>query len=167
MSNAKNPLYRLQDFGQSVWLDYIQRSLLSSAEFRRMIDEDGLRGMTSNPTIFEKAIAGSNDYDQQFDKLARAGASVDEIYEALTTDDIKAAADALRPIYEKTDGIDGYVSYEVSPRLANDTAGTLAAAHRYIKLIDRPNLMIKVPSTPAGIPAVEQLISEGHNINIT
>ena len=165
--SMKNPLRRLEDFGQSVWLDYIQCNLLPSAEFRRMIEEDGLKGMTSNPTIFEKAIDSSRDYDGQFDQLARTGANVDEIYEALTTDDIKAAADALRPIYDKTDGLDGYVSYEVSPRLANDTAGTLAAAHRYFKLIDRPNLMIKVPSTPAGIPAIEQLLSEGHNINIT
>src|SRR5216684_563060 len=130
MSKSENPLHRLGDFGQSVWLDYIRRDLLSSAEFRRMIDEDGLKGMTSNPTIFEKAIDGSPDYDDQFAELARAGRSVAEIYEALTTDDIKAA-------------------------------------RRYWKLIDRPNLMIKVPATPAGIPAVEQLLSEGHNINIT
>src|SRR5208282_313344 len=102
MSNAQNPLRQLEHFGQSVWLDYIRRQLLSSAEFRRMIDEDGLKGMTSNPTIFEKAIDGSKDYDDQFVKLARAGSSVEDIYEALTTDDIKAAADAIRPIYDKT-----------------------------------------------------------------
>jgi len=167
MSNSQNPLRQLERFGQSVWLDYIRRQLLSSAEFRRMIDEDGLKGMTSNPTIFEKAIDGSNDYDDQFEKLARAGRSVDEIYEALTTDDIKAAADAMRPVYDRTEGRDGFVSYEVSPLLAHDTDGTIKAAHRYWKLIDRPNLLIKVPSTPEGIPAVEQLISEGHNINIT
>ena len=167
MSSEKNPLHRLGDCGQSVWLDYIQRSLLSSAEFRRMIDEDGLKGMTSNPTIFEKAIDGSHDYDEQFERLARAGKNVDEIYEGLTTDDIKAAADALRPIYDRTEGRDGFVSYEVSPRLADDTAGTIAAAHRYFAMINRPNLMIKVPSTAAGISAIEQLISEGHSINIT
>jgi transaldolase len=167
MSKTANPLHRLGDFGQSVWLDYIRRDLLPSAEFRRMIEEDGLKGMTSNPTIFEKAIDGSHHYDTQFGDLARAGKNVDAIYEGLTTDDIKAAADALRPIYDRTEGRDGFVSYEVSPRLADDTDGTIKAAHRYFEMISRPNLMIKVPSTPAGIPAIEQLISEGHSINIT
>ena len=160
MSTSPNPLRQLENFGQSLWLDYIRRDLFVSGELRRMIEEDGLKGMTSNPTIFEKAIDGSNLYDEQFNRLARAGKNVDEIYEALTTDDIKAAADALRPVYDRTGGRDGFVSYEVSPRLANDTAGTIAAAHRYFELINRPNLMIKVPSTPAGIPAIEQLISD-------
>jgi len=167
MSSSANRLRQLEDFGQSLWLDYIRRHLLFSGEFRRMLDEDGLKGMTSNPTIFEKAIAGSTDYDQQFDELARANASIDEIYEGITTADIKTAADALRPIYDKSQGRDGFVSYEVSPLLANDTDGTIAAARRYFALIDRPNVMIKVPSTRAGIPAIEQLISEGLNINIT
>ncbi len=167
MSNAQNPLRQLEHFGQSVWLDYIRRQLLSSAEFGRMIDEDGLKGMTSNPTIFEKAIDGSNDYDAQFAQLASAGRGVDEIYEALTSADIKAAADAIRPIHDRTAGRDGFVSYEVSPLLAHDTDGTIKAARRYWQMIGRPNVMIKVPSTPAGIPAVEQLISEGLNINIT
>jgi transaldolase len=167
MSEQGNPLRRLKDFGQSVWLDYIRRDLLPSAQFRRMIDEDGLDGMTSNPTIFDKAIDGSKDYDDQLAQLVRAGRNIDEIYEALTTEDIKAAADKLRPIYDSSEGRTGYVSYEVSPLLAHDTQGTVAAAHRYFKLIDRPNLMIKVPSTPAGIPAIEQLIGEGHCINVT
>jgi transaldolase len=167
MSGSPNPLRQLEQLGQSVWLDYIRRQLLSSLEFRRMLDEDGLKGMTSNPTIFEKAIDGSNDYDAQFAKLANAGRSVDEIYEALTTDDIKAAADAIRPVHDRTNGRDGLVSYEVSPLLAHDTDGTIKAARRYWQMIDRPNLMIKVPSTPEGLPAVEQLISEGLNINIT
>ncbi|MGH7905819.1 MAG: bifunctional transaldolase/phosoglucose isomerase [Candidatus Binataceae bacterium] len=167
MAKPQNPLRQLESFGQSVWLDYIRRHLLSSVEFRHLIDDDGLDGMTSNPTIFEKAIAGSSDYDEQFAELAKAGKSLDEIYEALTMADIRVAADALRPIYERTKGVTGYVSYEVSPVLANDTDGTIVAARRYIKMIDRANLMIKVPSTPAGIPAIEQLISEGHNINIT
>jgi transaldolase len=167
MSEKANPLRQLESFGQSVWLDYIRRDLLSSAEFRRLIDEDGLDGMTSNPTIFEKAIDGSNAYDEQLTQLARAGKSVEEIYEALTTDDIKVAADKLRPIYDRSNGRTGYVSYEVSPLLAHDTAGTVAAAHRYASMIDRPNLMIKVPSTPAGIPAIEQLIGEGRCINVT
>src|SRR5580704_12888883 len=167
MSNTVNPLRQLESFGQSVWLDYIRRDLLSSPEFRRLIEEDGLDGMTSNPTIFEKAIDGSNAYDDQLTLLARAGKSVEEIYEALTTDDIKVAADKLRPIYDRSKGRTGYVSYEVSPLLANDTDGTVAAAHRFASMIDRPNLMIKVPSTPAGIPAIEQLISEGRCINVT
>jgi transaldolase len=167
MSEAKNPLRRLKDFGQSVWLDYIRRDLLPSPEFKRMIEEDGLDGMTSNPTIFDKAIEGAKDYDKELTELTRAGKSLDEIYEGLTTDDIKAAADKLRPIYDASEGRTGYVSYEVSPLLAHDTDGTIAAAHRYFKMIDRPNLMIKVPSTPAGIPAIEQLISEGRCINVT
>lgn len=167
MSNLDNPLRQLENFGQSIWLDYIRRQLLFSPEFRRLIEEDGLKGMTSNPTIFDKAIADSNDYDEQLAELVRSQKSTDEIYEALTTDDIKRAADALRPLYDTTDGRNGFVSYEVSPRLANDTDGTIAAAHRYFELIGRPNLMVKVPATPAGLPAIEQLISEGRNINIT
>jgi transaldolase len=167
MTSSNNPLRQLEHFGQSIWLDYIQRHLLFSPEFRQLIEEDGLKGMTSNPTIFEKAIAGSSDYDDQLAELVRLQKNVDEIYEALTTDDIKRAADALRPLYDATGGGHGFVSYEVSPRLANDTDGTLAAARRYFELIDRPNLMVKVPATPAGLPAIEQLISEGHNINIT
>jgi len=167
MSEKANPLRQLESFGQSVWLDYIRRDLLASAEFRRLIDEDGLDGMTSNPTIFEKAIDGSKAYDEQLTQLARAGKRVEEIYEALTTDDIKVACDKLRPIYDRTQGRTGYVSYEVSPLLANDTDGTITAARRYAAMIDRPNLMIKVPATPAGIPAIEQLISEGRCINVT
>jgi transaldolase len=167
MTSSANPLRQLENFGQSVWLDYIRRHLLLSPEFRRLIEEDGLKGMTSNPTIFEKAIGGSNDYDEQFEELVQAQKGVDELYEALTTDDIKRAADALRSLYDSTDGRDGFVSFEVSPQLANDTKGTIAAAHRYFEMIGRPNLMVKVPATPAGLPAIEQLISEGHNINIT
>ncbi|HEX4210706.1 MAG TPA: transaldolase family protein, partial [Candidatus Binataceae bacterium] len=134
--STENPLKRLGHFGQSVWLDYIRRQLLSSPEFQRLLDEDGLDGMTSNPTIFEKAIDGSDDYDGQFEKLVGAGADVDAIYEGLTTEDIKTAADHLRPIYEKSNGFTGYVSYEVLPALAHDTERTIAAAHRYFKLID-------------------------------
>jgi transaldolase / glucose-6-phosphate isomerase len=167
MSSSNNALRQLETLGQSIWLDYIRRHLLFSPEFRRLIDEDGLKGMTSNPTIFEKAIGGSNDYDEQFAELVRTKKSVDELYEALTIEDIKHAADALRPLYDASDGRNGFVSYEVSPRLANDTEGTIAAAHRYFDLIGRPNLMVKVPATPAGLPAIEQLIGEGRNINIT
>jgi transaldolase len=167
MTISNNPLRQLENFGQSVWLDYIRRQLLLSPEFRRLIDEDGLKGMTSNPTIFDKAIGGSKDYDDQFADLVRSQKNVEEIYEALTTDDIKRAADALRRLYDATDGRHGFVSYEVSPRLADDTDGTIADAHRYFELIGRPNLMVKVPATMAGLPAIRQLISEGRNINIT
>ncbi|HVN64902.1 MAG TPA: transaldolase, partial [Candidatus Binataceae bacterium] len=167
MANAKNPLRQLEDFGQSVWLDYIRRHLLKSAEFRRLLDEDGLKGMTSNPTIFEKAIAGSTDYDEQLKELAPSKKSIDEIYEALSMADIVMAADAMRPLYDKSGGQYGYISYEVPPNLANDTDGTIAAARRYWETLKRANVMIKVPSTPAGLPAVEQLISEGINVNVT
>ncbi|MGH7923972.1 MAG: transaldolase, partial [Candidatus Binatus sp.] len=167
MASAGNPLKQLEHFGQAVWLDYIRRHLLTSAEFRRILDEDGLKGMTSNPTIFEKAIAGSTDYDDQLKELAPTEKSIDEIYEALSMQDIRAAADSFRPLYDKTGGIHGYISYEVSPTLANDTDGTIAAARRYWDALARPNVMIKVPSTPAGLPAIEQLISEGRNVNVT
>lgn len=167
MPNDENSLKQLEHFGQAVWLDYIRRHLLTSAEFRRMLDQDGLKGMTSNPTIFEKAIGGSSDYDDQLKELAPGKSSIDDIYEALSIADIKQAADALRPLYDRSSGVHGYVSYEVSPVLANDTDKTIAAARRYWTALARPNVMIKVPSTPAGIPAIEQLISEGLNINVT
>lgn len=164
---AENPLKQLERLGQAPWLDFIRRSLLSSADMRRMLTEDGLKGMTSNPTIFEKAIDGSNDYDQQLEQLVRQGKDVEEIYEALTIQDIQAACDVLRPLYDASAGKHGYVSYEVSPELANDTAGTIDAARRYWKRIARPNVMIKVPSTPPGLPAITTLISEGINVNVT
>ncbi|HEY6394151.1 MAG TPA: transaldolase family protein, partial [Candidatus Binataceae bacterium] len=167
MSKSENPLRQLSEFGQSVWLDYIRRHLLTSPEFQRMLTEDGLRGMTSNPTIFEKAIAGSTDYDDQLQELAPGNKSVDEIAEALTIADIRMAADALRPLYDQSGAKFGFVSYEVSPLLGNDTEATIFAARRYADASGRPNVMIKVPATPEGIPAIEQLISEGRNINIT
>jgi transaldolase/glucose-6-phosphate isomerase len=167
MASAENPLKQLEHFGQAVWLDYIRRHLLTSAEFRRILDEDGLKGMTSNPTIFEKAIAGSTDYDDQLKELAPSNKSIDEIYDALSMQDIRMAADAFRPLYDKSGGTHGYISYEVSPTLANDTDGTIAAARRYWDALARPNVLIKVPSTPAGLPAIEQLISEGRNVNVT
>ena len=164
---AENPLKQLERFGQAPWLDYIRRTLLPSPEFKRMLIEDGLKGMTSNPTIFEKAIDGSQDYDQQFEQLAREGKDVEEIYEALTIQDIQTACDVLRPLYDQSAGKHGYISYEVSPLLANDTDATIKAARRYWGRIGRPNVMIKVPSTPAGLPAIETLISEGINVNVT
>lgn len=162
-----NPLVELQKYGQSVWLDNIRRSLIASGELKQMIDADGLRGVTSNPTIFEKAISGSTDYDQPMRNLADEGKDVNGIYEALAIEDIQLAADLLLPVFEATAGQDGFVSLEVSPKLARDTEGTIAEARRLYRLLGRKNAMIKVPATPEGIPAIEQLISEGININVT
>jgi transaldolase len=162
-----NALVELQDYGQSVWLDNISKAILDSGELKKLIDEDGLRGVTSNPTIFEKAINGSRDYDATLGQLARAGRSVDEIYEALVIDDIRRATDLFRPLFLASKGLDGYVSLEVSPKLANETQRTLEEARRLWAKVDRANVMIKVPATPAGIPAIEQLISEGINVNVT
>src|ERR1700693_5638282 len=143
---AENPLKQLEKFGQSPWLDFIRRTLLSSPEMKRMLEEDGLKGMTSNPTIFEKAIDGSNDYDQQFEQLVGQGKNVEEIYEALTIQDIQAACDVLRPLYDSSTSKHGYVSYEVSPELADDTAGTICGARRYGKRIARLNVVAKGPA---------------------
>jgi len=162
-----NPLIQLQDFGQSVWLDNLSRHLLTSGELRRLIEEDGLRGETSNPAIFEKAIDESHDYDDAVRALAREGKSAAEIYQALTVDDIQRAADLFRPDYDRLDGRDGFVSLEVSPHLADDTAGSIAEARRLWAAVDRPNVFIKIPATRAGLPAISQLIGEGISINIT
>jgi transaldolase len=159
-------LRELTRLGQSVWLDYISRSLITSGELQSLIGE-GLRGITSNPTIFEKAITGSRDYDDDIRRLSAEGKSVMEIYEALAVDDIKRAADLLRPVYEETKGADGYVSLEANPKLAYDTEGTIAEVRRLWKRLDRPNVMIKVPATAAGVPAIERLTTEGINVNIT
>jgi transaldolase len=164
---AQNPLLELQKFGQSVWLDYIRRDLLTSGELRRLINDDGLRGMTSNPSIFEKAIVGSNDYAGQVDQLIAEGFSAGDIFERVAVLDIQNAADILFPVYQSTNKRDGYVSIEVSPTLARDTQGTIEEARRLWKAVKRPNIMVKVPGTPEGVPAVRQLTSEGLNINIT
>jgi transaldolase/glucose-6-phosphate isomerase len=164
-----NPLKELQVHGQSIWLDYIRRNLITSGELNRMVEEDGLRGMTSNPTIFEKAIAGSVDYDESLRRALENDPHLDikSLYELLVIEDIQMATDVLKPIYDETRGADGYVSLEVSPALANDTDGTIAEARRLWKSVDRPNLMIKVPATKEGVPAFEQLIGEGINVNVT
>jgi transaldolase/glucose-6-phosphate isomerase len=167
-------LHQLADLGQAIWLDYIRRLFITSGDLQALIDE-GLRGVTSNPTIFEKAIAGSADYDQDLHRLVDEGRSVEEIYEALALDDIRRAADLLHKVYDgptwlttgQTDGADGYVSLEVSPTLAYDTEGTIAEARRLFATLDRPNVMIKVPATPEGILAIETLIGEGINVNVT
>ena len=166
--SSQNPLRRLNDFGQSVWLDYIRRSLITSGELQRLIDEDGLRGVTSNPAIFEKAIAGSTDYTEVLKELQQDDTlSTPERYERLAVRDIQDAADVLRLVFEQTNGRDGYVSLEVSPHMAHETNSTIQEAHRLWKAVGRENVMIKVPATAAGIPAIEQLISEGINVNVT
>jgi transaldolase/glucose-6-phosphate isomerase len=163
----ENPLRSLQDFGQSVWLDYIRRSLISSGELHRLIDEDGLRGVTSNPAIFEKAIAGSSDYKELLEAPDARSLDAKALYERLAVRDVQDAADALKPVYAATSRRDGYVSLEVSPLLAADTTGTLDEARRLWHAVDRENCMIKVPATPEGVPAIQQLITEGINVNVT
>ena len=162
-----NPLKALASYGQSVWLDYIRRSLITSGELQRHIDEDGLAGVTSNPAIFEKAIAGSNDYADKLSRLNSSNLDAKGIYEEIAIGDIQDAADILKQVYTATHRRDGYVSLEVSPNLANDTQGTLEEARRLWKRVGRENVMIKVPATPAGVPAIQQLISEGINVNVT
>src|SRR5205085_3393344 len=167
-AKATNPLKDLLKFGQSVWLDYIRRDLITSGELKRLIQGDGLRGMTSNPAIFEKAIAGSTDYADILASLKdRHDLDAKARYEIIAIRDIQDAADLLRPVYDESRRRDGYVSLEVSPYLARDTQGTLEEARRLWKAVNRPNVMIKVPGTAEGIPAFEQLISEGININVT
>jgi len=167
-AKATNPLKDLLKFGQSVWLDYIRRDLITSGELKRLIDEDGLRGMTSNPAIFEKAIVGSKDYASILDTLKdRKDLDAKGKFEVIAIRDIQDATDLLRPVYDQSKRHDGYVSLEVSPYLARDTQGTLEEARRLWKAVNRPNLMIKVPGTKEGIPAFEQLIGEGININVT
>src|SRR5437867_4312578 len=162
-----NPLVELAKVGQSVWYDQMERRLITTGKLKQMIEEDDLRGMTSNPTIFEKAIGGSEDYDAQLRQLASQNKSRDEIYDALVLDDISKSADIFRPVYERCKGGDGFISIEVSPLLANDTKGTIAEAKRLFESLKRQNVMVKIPGTPAGIPAIEESIFNGININIT
>ncbi len=162
-----NPLKKLETLGQSIWLDYIRRDLMTSGALRRLIEEDGLRGMTSNPSIFEKAIAESNIYDQDIREMALKKKDVKAIYEALSQRDVQNAADEFKSVYEKTDDKDGYVSLEVNPHLAHDTKGTIEEARRLWAALNRPNVLIKVPATSDGLPAIRQLISEGINVNVT
>src|SRR6202045_2955662 len=166
--SPSNPLQELHKYGQSVWLDYIRRSLITSGELKRLIEEDGLGGVTSNPAIFEKAITGSTDYtDALLELQKRKDLDAMGVYEILAIKDIQDAADTLRVVYDRTNKRDGYVSLEVSPFLAKDTQGTIKDARRLWKAVNRPNLMVKVPATAEGIPAIQTLISEGININVT
>ncbi|MBW4054694.1 MAG: transaldolase [Proteobacteria bacterium] len=162
-----NPLLKLESFGQSIWLDFISRGMLDSGDLLHLINEDGVTGVTSNPSIFEKAIAESSDYDDTIRSLAREGKNAAEIYEELVVEDIRRTADLFRPLYDRMKGRDGFVSLEVSPRLARDSAGTLREARHLWMRVDRPNLLIKVPGTQEGLTVIRQLISEGINVNVT
>ena len=164
---VKNPLHALKQAGQSFWLDYIHRKLLQSGELRRLAEQDGLSGVTSNPTIFEKAISESPEYGESFARLRSRGASVAQAYEALVTEDITAACDVLRPTFDETGGADGFVSVEVSPLIAHDTEATVREVRQWCDRIGRPNVMVKIPGTPEGVPAIEAMLAEGRNINIT
>ena len=165
---SDNPLVKLHSFGQSIWQDYIRRDMLApGGKMQQLIERDGIMGVTSNPAIFEKAIDGSKDYDDDIRKLAKQGKSAEEICETLTIEDVTRCADLFRGVYDQTEGRDGFVSLEVSPHLANDTAGTLVEARRLWGRLKHPNVFIKVPATRAGVPAIQQLISEGINVNVT
>ena len=163
----QNPLIRLGELGQSPWYDFITRDLIQSGELKQLIADSGLQGMTSNPTIFEKAIAGSELYDEDIRRLSHDGLTTQQIFDAISVADVQAACDAFRPQYDKGDGSLGLVSIEVSPDLANDTAGTVAEARRLWSKVDRPNVMVKIPGTPEGLSAIFQCLAEGININIT
>jgi transaldolase len=164
---SENPLKQLDKYGQSVWHDYIRRKELLSGGLKKRIDEDGLLGVTSNPSIFEKAIAGSDDYDESIRQFVGEGLDAPKIFEKLAIEDIQKATDEFRGVFEKTKGRDGYVSLEVSPLLAHDTKGSLEEARHLFAAVKRPNLMIKIPGTKEGLPAIEQALTEGININIT
>jgi len=164
---SSNPLKRLGTLGQSIWLDYIRRDLMSSGGLRRLIEEDGLRGMTSNPSIFEKAIAESHDYDEDIRAMALMGKGAEATYETLSQRDVESAADEFRPLYDRTDGQDGFVSLEVNPHLAHDTKKTVKDARRLWAALNRPNVFIKVPATADGLPVIQELISQGINVNVT
>jgi transaldolase len=162
-----NPLKRLGTLGQSIWLDYIRRDMIADGRLLHMIEEDGLRGMTSNPAIFEKAIVESHDYDTDIQAMVREKKAAKVIYETITQRDVQDAADVFQPLYARTDGKDGYVSLEVNPHLAHDTNGTVQEARRLWSALNRPNVFIKVPATTEGLPAIQQLIGEGISINVT
>ncbi|MCY4651679.1 MAG: transaldolase, partial [Dehalococcoidia bacterium] len=166
MTQDLNHLQKLGALGQSVWYDNMYRALIATGELDRLLSL-GVTGLTSNPTIFQKAISSGEDYDDSLAEYASRGLTADQLFEALATEDIQAAADILRPVYEQTGGADGFASLEVSPRLAHDTDATVKAALRLFAALDRPNVMIKVPATPEGIPAIRELIGRGVNINVT
>lgn len=162
-----NPLLLLESFGQSIWMDFISRRTITSGQLQQWIERDGISGVTSNPSIFQKAITDSDDYDESIRALILKGMTGDEIFRSIIVEDIQRVADLLRPTYDRTDGRDGFVSLEVSPKLAYDTKGTIEEARELWALVNRPNAMIKVPATSEGIPAIRELTGEGINVNIT
>jgi transaldolase len=166
MTNG-NPLLKLQEYGQSIWLDFIRRGMLESGELQELIEEDGLRGVTVNPSILDEAIRQTDDYEEAIDELIAAGRTAREIYETLAIEDVQRAADLFRSTYDGSDGRYGFVSLEVSPRLAYDTESTIERVRYLWKELDRPNVMIKVPATEEGLPAIEQLTADGINVNVT
>lgn len=167
-ATANNPIFQIEnDYGQSIWMDNLSRTIIESGELKQLIESRGVHGITSNPAIFEKAIAGNAIYDADIEAGIKAKKSVQEIYESLIFEDIRNACDILKPIYDQTDGLDGYVSIEVPPTIAKDTESTINEARRYFQAIGRDNVMIKIPGTPEGLPAFEQVISEGINVNVT
>jgi transaldolase len=163
----QNPLLNIQEFGQSIWQDYIQRSIILSGELKQLIDEDGIRGVTSNPSIFDTAIAGSRDYDDDIRAMALKGKSAEEIYRFLTVRDVRETADVFRSIYDGSEGKHGFVSLEVNPHLARDINGTITEAQELWKALDRPNVFIKVPATKEGLICIRRLIGDGINVNVT
>ena len=167
MGITTNQLLEINKYGQSIWMDNLSRDIIQSGELKNMVENQGIKGITSNPSIFEKAMVGNAIYDRDIEAAIRKGLSTQEIYESLAFSDIRNACDILRPVYEATDGLDGYVSIEVPPTIAHDTQKTIEEARRYFQEVGRENLMIKIPGTEAGLPAVEQVISEGMNVNVT
>jgi transaldolase len=168
MTTAANPIFEIeQQYGQSIWMDNLSRDLIESGELKKIIETRGICGITSNPAIFEKAIAGNKIYDKDIEAGIKAGKSLNEIYESLVFTDIGNACDIFKPVYDQTNGLDGYVSIEVPPTIAKDTASTISEAKRYYRAIDRANVMIKIPGTSEGLPAVEETISEGISVNVT
>ncbi|PSO61027.1 MAG: transaldolase [Cyanobacteria bacterium QH_2_48_84] len=168
MTTAQNPIFQIEkEYGQSIWMDNLSRDIIESGELKMLIQSRGIHGITSNPTIFEKAISGNQTYDADIEAGIKEGKSVQQIYESLVFKDIRDACDQLKPVYDETNGLDGYVSIEVPPTIAKDTESSISEARRYFNEIDRENVMIKIPGTPEGIPAFEQAISEGININVT
>ncbi|OGP79988.1 MAG: transaldolase [Deltaproteobacteria bacterium RBG_16_64_85] len=167
MTGKGNPLVRLGEMGQSPWLDYIHRGIIASGELARLVSEDGIKGVTSNPTIFEKAISGGQEYDEQIQALSAGGASVLAAYTEIATEDIRRAADVLRPVHDATSGADGYVSLEVEPDLAYDAQKSASRAEELFRKVSRPNVLIKIPATAEGLPAIEKAVSLGVPVNVT
>jgi transaldolase len=164
---SENPLRQLYDYGQSFWFDSLNREMIVNGDLKRMIEDDGLRGITSDPTIFHSAVSTSDLYDETMDREARRGKSSEEIFDAIAQEDIRAACDLLRQVYDDSQRTDGFVSLEESPSIAHNTEASIREGHHLRDLVDRPNLFVKVPATPEGIPAVKELLTAGVNVNIT